>query len=70
MSKLRPSVAKKLSLTTERSSDGTVEAQIYTGILVLEDLVFDEETGRASLPPSAFDEQSMKLPKLPSNPYS
>ena len=69
LSKLRPSVAQKLSLTTERSSDGSVEAQTYTGILVLEDLVFDEETGRAFLPPSAFDEQSMKLPRLPSNPY-
>ena len=70
LSKLRPSVSQKLSLTTERSSDGRVEAQTYTGILVLEDLVFDEETGRASLPPSAFDEQSIKfLPRLPSKTY-
>eukprot|EP00584_Thalassiosira_punctigera_P013266 CAMPEP_0172566186 /NCGR_PEP_ID=MMETSP1067-20121228/110929_1 /TAXON_ID=265564 ORGANISM="Thalassiosira punctigera, Strain Tpunct2005C2" /NCGR_SAMPLE_ID=MMETSP1067 /ASSEMBLY_ACC=CAM_ASM_000444 /LENGTH=411 /DNA_ID=CAMNT_0013357233 /DNA_START=11 /DNA_END=1246 /DNA_ORIENTATION=- len=69
LSKLRPSVAKQLSLTTSRNSDGAVEAQTYTGILVLEDLVFAEDTGRASLPASAFDKQSMKLPRLPSNPY-
>lgn len=53
----------------ERGEDGAVEAQIYTGILVLEDLVFDEETGRASLPPSAFSEDYVRVPKLPSNPY-
>jgi len=62
-------VARRLSITTSRDSDGSVEAEAYTGILVLEDLVFDEETGRASLPPSAFDAKSMALPRLPSNPY-
>lgn len=69
LTKLLPGVAQKLSLTTSRKSDGTVEAETFTGIVVLEDLVFDDETGRATLPPSAFDEQSMKLPKLPRNPY-
>ena len=69
LSKLLPDVAQRLSLTTSRNSDGSVEAETYTGILVLEDLVFDAETGRASLPPSAFDERSMALPRLPSNPY-
>mmetsp|Transcript_29101 Transcript_29101/g.60655 ORF Transcript_29101/g.60655 Transcript_29101/m.60655 type:complete len:416 (-) Transcript_29101:263-1510(-) len=69
LSKLRPGVARRLSLTTSRDDNGAVEAQTFTGILVLEDLVFDEETGRASLPQSAFDEQSMKLPRLPTNPY-
>ena len=69
LSKLSPRVARMLSLTTSRRSDGSVESEAYTGILVLEDLVFDDETGRASLPPSAFDERSMRLPKLPSDPY-
>ena len=69
LSELRPEVAQRLSITTSRDNDGSVEAEAYTGILVLEDLVFDEETGRASLPPSAFDAKSMALPRLPSNPY-
>ena len=69
LSKLLPGVTERLSLTTSRTNDGTVEAEIYTVIVVLEDLVFDEETGRASLPPSAFDKELLKLPKLPSNPY-
>ena len=70
LSKLDPNVAKTLSLTTSRNSDGSVETEAYTGILVLEDLVFDDESGRAALPPSAFNEQSMKLPRLPNNPYA
>jgi len=69
LSKLNPSVAKRLSLTTSRNPDGTIETQAYTGILVLEDLVFDEESGRAMLPESSFDEEFMKLQGLPSNPY-
>ncbi|KAL7526663.1 hypothetical protein ACHAWF_001865 [Thalassiosira exigua] len=69
LSRLSPSVARQLSLTTSRDSEGIVEAETYTGILVLEELVFDDETGRASLPPSAFGEESMKLQMLPSNPY-
>lgn len=69
LSKLVPDVARRLSLTTSRDDRGRVEAETYTGIVVLEDLVFGEETGRASLPPSAFDERSMRLPGLPSNTY-
>lgn len=70
LSELRPSVAKRLSLQAETGDDGTVEAQTYTGILVLEDLVFDKDTGRAKLPMSAFmPEWYMMLPQLPRNPY-
>jgi hypothetical protein len=54
LSKLRPSVAQTLSLQADTGEGGVVEAQVYTGILVLEELVFDKETGRASLPMSAF----------------
>lgn len=71
LSKLRPSVARQLSLTTAGGgADGDVEAETYTGILALEDLVYDEETGRASLPKSAFDERYMRPPRLPNDPYS
>ena len=70
LSELRPSVAKRLSLQAETGDDGTVEAQTFTGILELEDLIFDKETGRARLPPSAFmPEWYMMLPQLPRNPY-
>lgn len=69
LSKLQPSVAKQLSLQTEAGADGVVEAQTYTGILVLEDIVFDKKTGRASLPRSAFSQESLRFPRLPSNPY-
>lgn len=69
LSKLKPNVAKQLSLQTEAGTDGVVEAQTYTGILALEDIVFDEKTGRASLPRSAFDPESLRFPRLPNNPY-
>jgi hypothetical protein len=70
LDQLRPSVAKLLSLTTEENEDGSVvEGYTYTGIWVLEELVFDPQTGRASLPPSAFTAEYMRLPPLPSNPY-
>ena len=66
LSELRPSIAKSLSLQTEIDEEGGVAANTYTGIYVLEDLVFDPRTGRASLPMSAF---SLMFPRLPSNPY-
>lgn len=64
---LRPSVSQGLSLQTENDDEGGVEANMYTGIYVLEDLVFDRRTGRASLPMSAFTD--VMLPELPENPY-
>ena len=67
LSQLPPSVARTLNLSTEQGPDGRIEAQIFTGILELEELVFDPETGRASLPPSAFSPDYMQLPKLPRN---
>lgn len=54
LSELRKSVAQRLSLQTELGDDGTIETQVYTGILVLEDITFDTKTGRAFLPRSAF----------------
>jgi hypothetical protein len=74
LSKLRPSVAQKISLQADTGDNGLVEAQTYTGILVLEDLRFDETTGRAYLPKSAFmpewymQAQQMLLPSN-NNPY-
>ena len=38
---------------------------MYTGILVLDDLICDEDMGKAYLLPSAVGEQSMKLQRLP-----
>lgn len=70
LSRLLPNVAQRLSLTTDQNAEGTFEAQTFTGILELEDLIFDPQTGRASLPASAFTEQYMRVPKLPPNPYS
>lgn len=67
LSDLRSSVSKSLSLQTEKSDDGGVEANMYTGILVLEDLVYDRRTGRASLPMSAF--MDLMLPQLPEDPF-
>jgi hypothetical protein len=67
LSELRPKVAQLLSLTTEQGDNGAVEAHTYTGIYVLEDIVIDRETGRASLPRSAFTD--LRLPRLPTNPY-
>lgn len=69
LAELQPSVARQLSITVEQRKDGMVEAERYTGILVLEDLVFDSETGRASLPPSAFQRQFVQLPRFANNPY-
>ena len=66
---LQPTVARQLSLTVEQREDGVVEAERYTRILVLEDMVFDSETGRASLPPSAFQRQFVQLPRFPNNLY-
>lgn len=54
LSQLAPGVSGRISLQADSGDDGIVESQTYTGILVLEDLVFDKETGRASLPKSAF----------------
>jgi len=68
LDQLRPTVTKLLSLTTD-STDDVVEGNIYTGIWVLEELVLDAKTGRASLPPSAFTSEYMRLPPLPQNPY-
>jgi len=69
LSELRPAVARLLSLTTGRGDDGGIDSHVYTGIYMLEELVFDEETGRALLPPSAFTERYMQLPRLPPDPY-
>jgi hypothetical protein len=54
LSKLKPSIAQRISLQASTGDDGLVESQTYTGILVLEDLRFDTATGRARLPTSAF----------------
>lgn len=47
-----------------------IEAHVYTGIYILEDLVYDKETGRASLPNSAFLQSKLKMKPLPSNLYN
>jgi hypothetical protein len=54
LSDLREGIQQRLTLQTTVEEGGVVESQVYTGILVLEDLVFDETTGRARLPDSAF----------------
>ncbi|KAL7490299.1 hypothetical protein ACHAW6_016076 [Cyclotella cf. meneghiniana] len=54
LGRLRPGLKKRVSLQTDPGEDGTIDAQTYTGIVVLEDLVYDPDTGRASLPQSAF----------------
>lgn len=64
---LRPSVQKSLTLQTDSGDDGSIEGNTYTGIYVLEDLVFNKKTGRATLPLSAFSD--LMLPPLPRNPY-
>ena len=72
LSKLSPNVANRITIQAETGDEGVVEAQTYTGILVLEDLTFDEKTGRAFLPESAFmptfymDALTKSIPK---NPY-
>ncbi|KAG7347247.1 hypothetical protein IV203_030614 [Nitzschia inconspicua] len=45
---------KSLSLQADLGEGGVVESQVYTGILLLEDIQFNEKTGRAYLPKSAF----------------
>ena len=47
-------VPTRLSLQADLGEGGVVESQVYTGILVLEDIQFDTKTGRAYLPKSAF----------------
>lgn len=54
LSDLRKGVQQGLTLQASVEEGGVVESQVYTGILVLEDLVFDMITGRAALPRSAF----------------
>ena len=54
LQRIRPSAAQMVTLQTDADDTGEIASQIYTGIVVLEDLIFDKETGRASLPPSAF----------------
>lgn len=69
LSELQPNIAKRFSLQTDIAEDGFVEGQTYTGILVLEDLLIDPETGRASLPKSAFQKDwfARVLQQLPKN---
>jgi hypothetical protein len=67
INELFPSVQQSLTLQAESGNDGTIEGNTYTGIYVLEDLVFSKKTGRATLPLSAFSD--LMLPRLPSNPY-
>ena len=71
LSELRPSVAQRISLQADTGEGGIVESQTYTGILVLEELVFDKETGRASLPRSALTPEWFieALQMFPKNPY-
>ena len=52
--KVRPNLAQTVTLQADTDDDGEITSQTFTGIVVLEDLVFDPETGRASLPMSAF----------------
>jgi hypothetical protein len=51
---LTSDLSKRLSLQADLGDGGVVESQVYTGILVLEDLQFEVTTGRANLPKSAF----------------
>jgi hypothetical protein len=47
-------LTKRLSLQADLGEGGVVESQVYTGILLLEDIQYDGKTGRAYLPKSAF----------------
>lgn len=47
-------LSQRLSLQADLGEGGIVESEVYTGILVLEDIQFDGKTGRAYLPRSAF----------------
>jgi hypothetical protein len=51
---LPTSLSRRLSLQADLGEGGVVESQVYTGILLLEDLQYEIETGRAYLPKSAF----------------
>lgn len=67
LSELRPRVSSNLSLQIAKGDDGEeIEGNMFTGILVLEDLVYDQ-MGRASLPMSAFTD--VMLPQLPERTY-
>jgi hypothetical protein len=71
-SELRQDVAQRISLQTDLGGGVMVESQVYTGIVVLEDLVFDSKTGRVSLPKSAFvpDWYRMVQDMFLKNPYN
>lgn len=53
LGRLRPDIKNRVTFQSDPNDNGMVEGQTYTGIVVLEDLVFDNN-GRASLPRSAF----------------
>lgn len=57
LSDLRAGIQQRLSLQASVDAGGAVESELYTGILVLEDFLFDKTTGRASLPESAFTQE-------------
>lgn len=48
---------QRVSLQADIGDNGAVEGEAFTGIVVLEDLVFDPVTGRASLPKTAFQQE-------------
>jgi hypothetical protein len=54
LKELQDDISKRLILQTDLGEGGVVESQVYTGILVLEDIQYDKKTGRAYLPKSAF----------------
>jgi hypothetical protein len=49
-------ISRKISLQLATDDNNDVESQLYTGILVLEDIRYSKKTGRAKLPRSAFDQ--------------
>ena len=51
---LPSNLSRRLSLQADLGEGGVVESQVYTGILLLEDIQYDKKTGRAYLPKSAF----------------
>mmetsp|Transcript_27936 Transcript_27936/g.58548 ORF Transcript_27936/g.58548 Transcript_27936/m.58548 type:complete len:493 (+) Transcript_27936:302-1780(+) len=50
-------VGRKISLQLSTDENDNVESQLYTGILVLEDLRYSKRTGRARLPSSAYSKE-------------
>ena len=54
---------------SDNDNDGIIESSLYTGIYILEELQFNKDTGRATLPKSAFTKEYMKLPPILTNPY-